>query len=45
MTGPTEGLPKVITPCEVRFELETETEYKTVSIVDVALGIPVEEVS
>ena len=41
---PTGGQPEVITPCSVRFELETETEYKTVSIVDGAHGIPVEEV-
>ena len=37
--------PQVVTPCEVRFEWPTETEYESVSVIDVAMGIPVEEVS
>jgi hypothetical protein len=45
VTEPTSSQPEVITPCEVRFEETTETEYETVSIIEVELGIPVQEVS
>ena len=41
---PTGVQPKVLTPCQVRFERETETEYETVSIIEIASGIKVEEV-
>lgn len=43
-TEPSGTQPEVLTPCEVTFELETDFEYDTVSIVDVELGIPVEDV-
>jgi hypothetical protein len=45
ITEPARPQSQVLTPCEVRFELGTEMEYTTVSIVDVELGIPVQEVS
>jgi hypothetical protein len=45
VTPPSEPIPQVVTSCSVDFELETSTEYETVSIVNVAHGIPVEIVS
>jgi hypothetical protein len=45
VSEPTGPQPEVVTPCEVRFETDTETEYETVSIIDVELGIPVQEVT
>ncbi len=42
MTEPSGEQPDVVTPCDVRFEWETDTEYDTVSIIDVQLAISVE---
>lgn len=45
LTPPTDVVPDVQTPCPVRFDWPTTATYDTVSIIDVAAGIPVEETS
>ncbi len=43
MTPPAGEVSEVLTPCSVRYEEKTSSEYDTVSIKGVATGIPVKQ--